>query len=386
MRIAHLIASADPGWGGPSGVLRGLTAALVARGHEVAVFTTDAAPGGRRATEPPGAGFDPRVAVWQARVDVSRPPYPSIGYMALLARRLRGFDVAHIHGLFSAPITTALLAARLAGVPVILRPCGMLDPWSLSRGGALKAAWWRRLDGPLVASAAAMHVSTPHEAESVAQALAALARPGRPLPPIRVAPQGVPPGLAPASPDSPHPRPYVLFLGRVAEKKGLPLLVAAFARLIADRPDLDLLIVGPDEHGHAAEVRSAVARHGLEDRVRLTGPVFGAAEKSRLFAHAEAFCLPSADENFGVSLVEAASFGVPLVVTPSVGLAPAVLHHGAGLVAPPEPDALSLALAGVLADRARHAAGAIAFAADFTWERRVADVEALYVAAARAAS
>jgi glycosyltransferase involved in cell wall biosynthesis len=378
MRIAHLIASADVSWGGPSGVLRGMTAALAARGHAVTVFATDAAPEGARSTSAPEAGFDPRVTVRRARVDLSRPPYPSLAYAALLARALGGFDVAHLHGLFSAPTTTALLTARALRVPVVLRPCGMLDPWSLAQGGALKAAWWRHLDGPLALGAAVVQASTPHEAEGIAEAFARLLS-RAPRPPVVVAPQGVPPSppFSAAGP-SPHPRPYLLALGRVAEKKGLPLLVAAFARLAVVRPDLDLLIVGPDERGHAAEVRDAAARHGLEGRVFLPGAVFDPTGKSALYAHALAFCLPSADENFGVALVEAASFGVPLVVTPTVGLAPHILTHQAGRVAAPEAEAFGSAIAEVLARRGELTAGARSLAAHFTWERRVVAIEALY--------
>jgi glycosyltransferase involved in cell wall biosynthesis len=377
MRIAHLIASADPGWGGPSGVLRGMTAALVARGHEVAVFSTDAAPRGARTSAPAADGFGPAVEVRRVRVDLSRAPYPSLAYAALLARQLGRYDVAHVHGLFTLPTTTALVAARALGVPVVLRPCGMLDPWSLTQRGALKAVWWRRLDGPLALGAACLHASTPHEAESVARALSLL--PSRcPRPPIREAPQGVPPAAAPAS-GLPHPRPYLLFLGRVAEKKGLPLLVEAFARLLARAPrPLDLLIVGPDERGHADVVRAEVARHGLADRVHLLGPVFDPAAKSSLYAHAEAFCLPSADENFGVALVEAAGFGVPLVVTPAVGLAPHILAHSAGRVSEPEAGALAEALEAVLASRDAFGRAATAFAGEFTWPRRILAIEALY--------
>jgi glycosyltransferase involved in cell wall biosynthesis len=393
MRIAQIIASTDLSWGGPSAVVRGLSAALVARGHAVTVFSTDAAPGGRRTSAPAGEGFDARVEQRRVRVDRSGPPYPSVALALTLGGSLSGFDVAHLHGLFSVPAMTALLASRLLRVPLVVRPCGMLDPWSLRHGGARKAWYWRHVEGPLVCGAAAIQASTRHEAEGVLGALAAACGPaggptapkgrvasGPTAPPVVVAPQGVDAGAeaSVAGAERAWPRRYVLFLGRVAAKKGLVPLVEALSRLdVADPPDL--LVAGPDERGHAAEVRAAAVACGVAERVVLLGPVFEAEAKARLFAGASAFCLPSADENFGVALVEAARFGVPLLVSPAVGLADAVVAHGAGMVAEASAGALSAALARLLgSEGAGLVAGARRFAADFSWDVRIAAVEDLY--------
>jgi glycosyltransferase involved in cell wall biosynthesis len=378
MRIAQIIASADPGWGGPSGVLRGLCGALVERGHEVTVFSTDAAPGGQRTASGAAFGFDGRVRHQRARVDLSGPPYPSVSLAVALARALGGFDVAHVHGLFSVPTTTAMLACGWRGIPYVMRPCGMLDPWSLAHGGSGKALYWRAVDGPLVRRAAAVHVSTRHEAEGVRAALARLGGGARSAVAVEVCPQGVTPCLEGRERVQVAGRPYVLFLGRVAEKKGLIGLVRAFARL--GEEDLLLRVVGPDERGHAAAVRAEAEALGIGSRVRIEGPVYDLGEKGRLYRQARAFCLPSADENFGVALVEAAGFGVPLVVTEGVGLADAVRDFAAGVVVDAEPAALAAGLRVALGEgRGGFSEGARRLAEDYTWEGRIGCIERLYV-------
>ncbi len=376
LRIAHIIASAAPAWGGPSRVIREMTAALTDLGHRVTVFSADAAPGFTRVPVERQAPFDPRVVHRCFRADLTRPPYPSIAMAAALARDLRGFDLAHVHGLFNAPCTTAMLQLRVLKLPFILRPCGMLDPWSMGQRQGPKALWWRVLDGPNARAASAIQCSTPHERSSVERLLGPSRAPRWPL--IVECPQGV--GHLPSAAGTvpPHPRPYLLFLGRIAEKKGLLPLIAALAE--AELPDSpDLLVVGPDERGHTSSVKAAIANHQLEHRVHLVGPVFDATEKARYFQHARAFCLPSADENFGITLIEAARFGLPLLVSPDVGLAPAIAAANAGLAVAAEPRAIAAALTRLLGpEAAAFASGAHDLGNRFDWGERAAELVALY--------
>jgi glycosyltransferase involved in cell wall biosynthesis len=166
----------------------------------------------------------------------------------------------------------------------------------------------------------------------------------------------------------------------VATKKGLIPLVKALAEQPGSPASaLDLAIVGPDERGHAAEVRRLIDSLGLGGRVRLVGPVFDVHEKARWYAHAAVFCLPSADENFGLTVVEASRFGVPLLVSPDVGLAPAIAKNGAGLAVPAEPASIALALADLVGPRRTgFSEGALRLGAAFEWPERAAELEAMY--------
>lgn len=369
LRILHVMGGVALDWGGPSRVVREMATHLGARGHEVVLLATDVAPGRRRA--PLGAPGQPLpdgdYRIDLRRSDMLRPPYVSLAHTAELWRVARAFDVAHVHGVFNAPVTAGMMALRRRGVPYIVRACGMLDPWSLGEGGKVKGLFYRAIERPNLRAAGAIQVSTPHEERAVAALALGV--------PIACLPQGV--GRGPPAPaEAPWPRPYVLSFGRVARKKGLALLIDALVGL-----DVDLVIVGPDELGHRAELEARAAGR----RVHFAGAVREPRDKAAWYAHARAFALPSADENFGIAVVEAAQHGTPVVVSDQVGLAPHVLMDGAGLVVPREVSALHAALTEVLArGRAAYADGASRLAARFDWERLVVDLEALYRRVARA--
>ena len=160
---------------------------------------------------------------------------------------------------------------------------------------------------------------------------------------------------------------YVLALGTVEPRKGLPDLVRAFDRLAATRPDLHLVVVGPDGWGTQAFAAAvALARHA--DRVRRLGWV-DAAARSDLLAGARVLAVPSVYEGFGYPPLEAMAAGTPVVAT-AVGSLPEVLGSAARLVPGGDVDAFTDALAEVVDDDAvagRLAAAGPPHAARFDW-------------------
>ena len=100
--------------------------------------------------------------------------------------------------------------------------------------------------------------------------------------------------------------------------KGQDLLVEALADV--GRPGLDLHAgrsAGRDP-AHVAAVRDAVARHGLGDRVRLAGPLTGAALDAA-YAAADLLVLPSRAETYGMVVTEALARGIPVLAATSAG-------------------------------------------------------------------
>jgi glycosyltransferase involved in cell wall biosynthesis len=142
----------------------------------------------------------------------------------------------------------------------------------------------------------------------------------------------------------------VLFLGRIHPKKGLPLLVEAFARVLAMSADLHLVIAGPDEAGHRAEVESLVAQRRLGPHVTFTGTVEG-EDKRLLLGGAHVFVLPSHQEGDSVAVKEALAAGLPVVITRPCHF-PEVAEHDAGFVVEPAVDEIAEALAALCQDRA----------------------------------
>jgi glycosyltransferase involved in cell wall biosynthesis len=128
--------------------------------------------------------------------------------------------------------------------------------------------------------------------------------------------------------------PFLLFLGRIHPKKGCDLLLQAFSRVAPS--SLHLVIAGPDEIGWRAELEALADKLGISNRVHWTGMIRGQLKWGALFT-ADAFILPSHQENFGIAVADALACGLIPLISDQVNIAPEVVADGAGIM---EPDTL----------------------------------------------
>ncbi len=126
-------------------------------------------------------------------------------------------------------------------------------------------------------------------------------------------------------------RRFVLFLGRIDRKKGCDLLVGAFVKVAALEPGLDLVLAGPDALGWRTELERAAQTAGLAGRIHWPGLVRGDAKWGAFYA-AEAFVLPSHQENFGIAVAEAMACATPVLLSDKVNIAAEIAGDGAGLM------------------------------------------------------
>ena len=126
-------------------------------------------------------------------------------------------------------------------------------------------------------------------------------------------------------------RRFMLFLGRIHRKKGCDLLIQSFIKLAASDPELHLMMAGPDQQGWSAELQQKVATAGLSDRVHWPGILQDDVKWGAFFA-SEVFILPSHHENFGVSVAEAMSCGLPALLSDKVNIAPDIAAAKAAYV------------------------------------------------------
>ena len=209
--------------------------------------------------------------------------------------------IVHDHGLWLASNRASAAAATGAGIPRVVSTRGMLEPWARNHHRWRKSAAWHAFQRRHLQRAAVLHATADAEADSL-RAIGLTQ-------PIAVIPNGVSLPTATAT-HSGAPR-RALFLSRVHPKKGLPLLLDAWADV---RPaGWELVIAGPDESGHRAELEAQVARLGL-DAVRFVGSVPD-DQKWALYRSAHLFVLPTYSENFGVVVAEALASGVPVLTT-----------------------------------------------------------------------
>ena len=143
-------------------------------------------------------------------------------------------------------------------------------------------------------------------------------------------------------------RRFFLFLSRIHRKKGCDLLLEAFARVAPAHPDLDLVIAGPDEGGLRPQLETQAKRLEIERRVHWTGMLEGDLKWGAFYA-AEAFVLPSHQENFGIAVVEALACGVPVLISDKVNIWPDIVHDEAGMVNADTADGTYRSMAALLA-------------------------------------
>ncbi|MBL38617.1 MAG: hypothetical protein CMP07_09420 [Xanthomonadales bacterium] len=374
LRVLHVVAGLHPDHGGPSRTVVSLADSIAADPDWDVRLLTQARRG--------SPVVEQRSVAVRRTVAVSPSPLLcSLGVPAL--RQLeRDFSsdapvqLLHIHGVWAPAVHWACRAARARQIPYLLQPRGMLEPWALNYRAWKKLAAMRLYQWRDLASAAVLVATASEEAEN-------LRKLGL-VQPIAVIPNGVDfsddagdAGQDRASGASQSCR-IALFLSRIHPKKNLKTLIEAWAALAP--AGWELHIAGPDEGGHRREIENLVRKLSLEDQVTFLGSLDD-VERSRAYAQADLFILPSFSENFGVVVAEAMSHGLPVIATHGTPWS-AVEDRGCGWWVAPDLEGLTGALAHAFgldqASLCRMGARAREYAKEFAWEKIGRQTVAVY--------
>jgi glycosyltransferase involved in cell wall biosynthesis len=195
---------------------------------------------------------------------------------------------------------------------------------------------------------------------------------------IYVCPPGAPSWLALGHAPNVPSDGYVLFVGTLERRKNLGALLTAYERLLSRNSQAPELVVAGRATEVAAEWLARVNRPPLAGRVRYLGYVPD-AERERLYAGARVLVLPSLDEGFGMTALEAMSAGIAVVASDR-GSLPEVIGQAGALVDPSDADALSAAIERFLSDDAAAAAGAAGLerSRSFRWDTAAATLRQAY--------
>ncbi|MES2058581.1 MAG: glycosyltransferase [Pseudomonadota bacterium] len=351
MKILHVSPSYFPAvrYGGPIYSVHGLAAGQASLGHQVSVFTTNA-DGLGVSDVPTNAPVDmDGVAVTYFDVGSPRRLYRAPAMGATLRARAGDFDIIHLHSVFLWPTMAAARAAKRARTPFVLSPRGMLVAELIqTKSRALKTAWLTLFERKTIREAAAIHFTADREALDF-DALGLRTSCKVIIPNGVEAPAAIPDsGSSDIMAATAHPG-YALYLGRLNWKKNLVALIEA---LSFAPTTTKLVIAGTDDEGHADQLREAIVRTGVADRVFLIARNVTGPDKEWLFAGCSLFVLPSLNENFGNTVLEAMIRGKPVVVSTGAGVAEVVADAGCGLVVDPAPQFLGAAIRDLAADSA----------------------------------
>ncbi len=326
MRVLYIIGSLDPRSGGPASTVATLVRLSPPDCESEVVSLDDPA--------------SPFLATLDFTVHPLGPASNKFGYTPrlmpwLLAHRSR-FDGVVIHGLWQYNGFAAWRAFR-GRTPYVVFVHGMLDPYfkrsfplkHLKKSGYwLAAQYWILRDAHRVLFTTAEEAQLARQTFSLCSWTSHVVRYGANVPNGGEGEKRE--ALFRRFPELRGQR-YVLFLGRIDRKKGCDLLIDAFARMAHLDPGLHLVMAGPDELGWHNELIKSITSAGLTGRVHWTGMLKGDV-KWGAFLAAEAFVLPSHQENFGIAVAEALACGRPVLLSDKVNIAREIAEASAGLV------------------------------------------------------
>jgi len=333
LQVVTLV-SAIGAYGGPVAVAVGQTRALAEFGHDVTLL----------------AGWDGRAKLNVPNVDVqlrrARQALPGVGFAGLCSpgvwrdvwRTAANVDVVHVHlgrDMVSLP---AALVADMCGRTLVVQTHGMVRSDNRFKARAVDALLTRRV---LQHSAAQLVLTGEEEADAPVVA-------GTALNVVRVANGVLIPDLC-ATWDG-ITVPQIVFCARLHIRKRPVSFVEMAAAFLDAGGVAQFTMYGPDE-GELPAVMAAIDAHGLRSKVRYLGALAPDDVLPRL-SLAHAYVLPSVNEPFPMSLLEAMSLALPAIITDSTGVSAAFDSSGAADVTDGSPGAMAHALGRVFSSLA----------------------------------
>jgi glycosyltransferase involved in cell wall biosynthesis len=249
------------------------------------------------------------------------------------------FDSAVVHGLWLYPTRCAAVVHRATGLPFAVYTHGMLDiahRRNFPIRHVKKSLWWIARERQVLNEAGAIFFTSAAERDLAARTFWPRIRFER----AEIVPYCVEPPPADSArhiatfrnafPELGERR-LILFLSRIHPKKGVDLMIDAFASVAGSDVRLRLMIAGPGSPTYIDKLQAMAVSAGVADRIIWPGMLQGDLKWGALRA-AELFCLPSHQENFGIVIAESLACGTPVMITDRVNIAPIPRAAGAGLV------------------------------------------------------
>jgi glycosyltransferase involved in cell wall biosynthesis len=346
MRILNICAYT---WeiGGPARIIYDHTTQALNKGHQVTI-ASPMTPGDKLYEVPPGAVLLP----FRRTAPLSNLYREfSVELYSYLKKHMREFDIIHIHGIWHfGSLAPFLISSK---VPKVITIHGLLDRWAFGHHQWKKDLVTLLYQKRLLAKADLIHINNTDEREDIIRYL------GYEPKNLVMIPNGMemseytelPPKIIFRNQyNVPLSQKMVLFMGRLNIKKGLDLLLPAFANYHRMHQDAQLILAGPDD-GYQEEIEKYITDHELANHIKLVGMLTDQVKKAAL-ADADLFVLPSYSEGFSIAVLEAMASQVPTLVSDRVGFGDAIEQYRAAYVSPLTVDGLTQGLLQTLQNEA----------------------------------
>jgi glycosyltransferase involved in cell wall biosynthesis len=260
-----------------------------------------------------------------------------------LFENIERYDMVQTNAIFSLTNLPVYWACQKHGIPYVVIPRGMLEPWALSYKAWKKRVYYSLVERSALEKASAIQVLTSIEAQQVKQLNGKTS--------IFIAPNGINDRdferleereiFDQAFPET-RSKTSILFLGRIDPKKGLDLLAPAFSKVYQQFPETHLVIAGPDNLGFLPTVQGYFKEFGCLEAVTFTGILSGSLKSSALKA-ASLYVSPSYSEGFSMSVLEGMASGLPCILTTGCNF-PEAEQQGIAKVVPIDAESIANAI------------------------------------------
>ncbi|NCN53227.1 glycosyltransferase [Candidatus Wolfebacteria bacterium] len=352
MKILRVTSSYFPAYryGGPIKIDYELDKWLVKKGVEVTEYTTNI-DGPRDLNVPTNQPINiDGITVIYFKSSFPRAWFYSRYLHKALAKHTKDFDLIHITSVFLSVSTLGAYYAKKFNKPYIISPLGSLMEILLKKKSPMKKKIYISLiEKRNLRDAAAIHFNVEAEKDEYSKL-------GFPLKRAIILPNGldpsdfssrVEPGSFRKKFNIAKDQHVILFLSRLDWKKGLDTLIPAFNKVAEQQPKAILVLAGGDDEGYKKEIEKLIDKYNLKEKVIFTGMIVG-DDKTGAFQDSDVFVLPSYSDTFGMVVLEAMYFGLPVVITENVGIAPAIARASAGLVIKKDINELAEAILKIL--------------------------------------
>lgn len=389
MKILQVTSTFYPAWayGGIARIVYELSRGLVAKGHEVTVYTTDVYDRKRRLN----IGKDNPVDIEGIKTYYFKNISNKLAYdyrffltpkiISVAKKEISSFDVIHLQEYYAFQNVIIHHYARKYNIPYILNAHASFCPAHRRQKSKAKNVFTRLFGKRILSDLSKAIALTPEEKNQFLMV-------GIDKDKIKIIPNGIHLSEFASLPHKgafkekysiPKNTKIILFLGRLHKIKGLDLLVRSFYRLAKSMSDIKLVIVGPDE-GHLSVINRLVKKLGLEKKVLFTGGVYQ-KEKFSAYVDADVFVLSSYSEGFSITVLEACASGTPVVITDYCNI-PEVADYKTGFVVKCDENEIGKALYEILSNNELRKKfsenGKIMVKEKFTWDKIIGQVEEVY--------
>lgn len=333
MRVLHVTPYLAPEYGGPPLVVLKLIEGLQELGATCGLLSTNVAH--VEPFHPASLKLSPATKLYLYDAAFNNDYAFSFAFLKDINGILKQYDVIHIHGIWHFLGLIVGKKARALGIPYLVMPHGMISPSALSSKRWKKLLYYRIIEQRHLRNASGLIYTNPEE-ERLATTIIGIKQTDYIVP------------LAVDAPTSEQQKSHskklfnqrfpstegkinILFMSRLHERKGVFLLLEAFQKVLASEPEARLLIAGTGQKKAVRRLHELCNKLEINGSVQFLGPVYG-EQKNLLLSHCDIYVLPSIQESFGLALVEAMAFGLPVITTKNVNIYRDIDKSQAGII------------------------------------------------------